>query len=174
MLVRAVGSVLAQTRPADALIVEQDLHRTGAGETRHRGLMKVTTDWVAFLDSDDEFKPNHLEALSRCAEETGADYVYSWYDCVGNVDPMPQSFGKIFDPENPHQTTIVTLVRTELAQSVGFLQYNVAPSIYGGEDWFFTVNCIQQGARIVHLPEKTWLWHHHGYNSSGLAGRGDA
>lgn len=174
MLTRAVGSVFSQTRPADALIVEQDLFRTGAGETRHRGLMKVTTDWVAFLDSDDEFKPEHLERMEAWALETEADYVYSWYEVVGSTDPFPERFGVAFNPEEPIQTTVVTLVRTELAKSIGFLEYNLPPAIYGGEDWFFTRKCIEQGARIVHLPEKTWYWYHHGDNSSGIAGQGDS
>lgn len=174
MVNRAVGSVFGQTRPADALIVELDTTRSGAGETRHRGLMKVTTDWVAFLDSDDAFMPQHLEALERHAMQTGADYVYSHYEIPTGGDPLADHFGKEFDPENPHQTTIVTLVRTSLAQEAGFLTYNVAPSIFGGEDWFFTLRCLELGATIKHLPEKTWYWHHHGWNSSGMSGRGDA
>lgn len=174
MTSRAVGSVLGQTRLADSIIVERDTRHAGAAETRNRGLMRVTTEWVAFLDSDDEFKPHHLEYLERCAQETGADYVYSWYDIIGNPDPMAQYFGKPFDPENPVQTTITMLVRTELAQEVGFLKYNSTASTYSGEDWFFTLKCLDHGANIVHLPEKTWVWHHHGLNTSGFPGRGDA
>lgn len=177
MTKRAVGSVLGQTLPASAIIIEQDLHRAGAASTRDRGLRKVTTEWIAFLDSDDQFKPNHLEELMACAERTGADYVYSWYEAVGfGSDPLPH-FGKPFDPLNPTQTTITTLVRTELAQSVGFREPPPGATIGGeryGEDFLFTVECLATGARIVHHPARTWLWNFHGANSSGQPDRGDA
>lgn len=177
MTKRAVGSVLGQTLPAAAIVVEQDLARAGAAPTRHSGLMKVTTEWVAFLDSDDQFKPDHLAELMRCAEETGATYIYSWYEPVGfGSDPLPH-FGKPFDPLNPTQTTITTLVRTELAQAVGFREPPAGALINGeryGEDFQFTVECIAAGARIVHHPRRTWLWNAHGLNTSGQPNRGDA
>lgn len=177
MTKRAVGSVLGQTLPAAAVIVEQDLTGEGAPATRHRGLMKVTTEWTAFLDSDDQFKPQHLEALHACAMDTGADYVYSHYLVVGGTDPRPWSLGKPFDPAAPHQTTTVILVRTGLAQDLGIRtigDLRAPDRLYAGEDWDFTLRCVEAGAKIVHHPEVTWLWHHHGENSSGLPHRGDA
>jgi hypothetical protein len=177
MTKRAVGSVLGQTLPAAAVVVEQDLERAGAAVTRDRGLRKVTTEWVAFLDSDDQLKPSHLAELMRCAADTGADYVYSWYEPVGfGADPLPH-FGKVFDPERPTQTTITVLVRTELAQAVGFREPPPGALIGGeryGEDFQFTVECLGLGARIVHLPKRTWIWNCHGLNTSGQPGRGDA
>lgn len=177
MTKRAVGSVLGQTHPASAIIIEHDLDKAGAAITRNSGLQKVTTEWVAFLDSDDQLKPNHLATLVQGAQESGADYVYSWYDAVGfGKDPLPH-FGKIFDPENPTQTTITTLVRTELAQSVGFRKPPPGAMIQGeryGEDFQFTVEVIAAGGKIVHVPNRTWLWNYHGMNTSGQSFAGDA
>ena len=177
MTKRAVGSVLAQTLPAASIVIEQDLAGRGAPRTRHEGLMKASTEWVAFLDSDDQMKPVHLGRLMACAQATGADYVYAWYEAVGfGSDPLPH-FGKTFDPDNPTQTTITTLVRTELAQQIGFWKPPEGATIGGeryGEDFQFTVECVKAGAKIVHLPERTWLWNFHGGNTSGLPGRGDA
>jgi glycosyltransferase involved in cell wall biosynthesis len=175
MTQRAVGSVFEQSLPASGLIVEVDTHGEGAAPTRHRGLQKVTTPWVAFLDSDDQFKPNHLEVLTKGAEELKADYAYSWYDAVGfGSDPLPH-FGKPFDPDNPSHTTITVLVRTELAQEVGFLTYNsYTEEVHSGEDWYFTLGCVAAGARIVHIPQRTWMYNYHGKNTSGLPVRGDA
>lgn len=183
LLARALASVEAQALPPLDVIVERDAQREGAARTRQRGLERVSTDtdWVAFLDSDDEMLPHHLQRLSATAQATGADYVYSHYQVIGGSDPRPWSLGRPFDPATPHQTTITVLVRTALAQRVGFLRGDVTPEglrrpgrLYGGEDWEFTLGCVQAGARIVHLPEVTWRWHHHGRNSSGLPERGDA
>lgn len=139
--------------------------------------MMVGTPWVAFLDSDDEIDPEHLEKLLDTAETHGADYVYSHYRVRGGRDPFPHFLGRPWDNAQPHETTVTTLVRTELAQSVGFLSSNdmeSSDSKNSREDWFFTLGCIDAGAKIVHRPEITWTWHHHGSNTSGLPGRGDA
>lgn len=157
------------------MVVEQDAGREGAAVTRQRALEQVTTEWVAFLDDDDEFKPGHLSCLAAAAQETGADYVYSWYDCIGGIDPRPDVFGQPFDPCNPVQTTITTLVRTELAQEAGFLtpgdNLKSPDRLYAGEDWAFTQRCNELGGYIYHTPFKTWKWWHWGGNTSGMPDR---
>src|SRR3546814_1913273 len=87
---------------------------------RHHGLAMVDTEWTAFLDSDDEMDPDHIEHLLACAEDTGADYVYPWFRVQGGSDPFPMFYGRPWDDDAPHQTTITILVRTGLAQMVGF------------------------------------------------------
>jgi glycosyltransferase involved in cell wall biosynthesis len=173
-LARAVTSVAAQTYAAAALITREDHERLGAPHNRHTALMQVTTPWVAFLDDDDEFKPEHLEVLVAAQQLTNADYVYSWYDVIGGTDPLPH-FGKPFDPCDPIQTTITTLVRTELAQEVGFIHPHkdeLTPdgNTYG-EDYAFTIRCNDLGAYIYHTPYRTWNWYHHGANTSGRPDR---
>jgi len=166
MLTRATNSINAQTVPHKLITVE-DTHREGAAATRQRGLEQVTTPWVAFLDSDDEMDPTHLQQLLTCAEQTGADYVYPWFRMRGGTDPFPMFFGKPWDDAHPHSTTITILVRTGVARLVGF--QNVP-----GEDFTFTKGCVREGAHIVHHPARTWTWVHHGRNSSGRPDRGDA
>lgn len=173
---RAIASVNAQEMPPEDLIVEFDGNKEGAAITRQRGLEKVTTEWVAFLDDDDEFKPFHLAVLYAAAITSNADFVYSWYEVVGGIDPRPEEFGLPWDREHPRQTTITTLARTELALAVGGfvddgdLNLTSPDRHYAGEDWRFTKRMNEAG-KIVHVPVKTWLWHHHGANTSGLPNR---
>lgn len=193
MLARAIQSVLDQTlfttmryncagRPRLRVESPVDHDHEGAARTRQRGLERVATEWVAFLDDDDEFMPQHLERLLVHALFTGADYVYSWFmikDPSGaerpDLDPFPGQLGRPFDPARPVQTTVTTLVRTELAQSVGIRPSETAPPTpdghRAGEDWQFTLDCLAAGGRIEHLPERTWWWWHHGHNTSGLPDR---
>lgn len=174
MLQNAVRSVMNQTLPAAALSIAVDVDQQGAPATRQRALDAVKTEWVAFLDDDDMFKSNHLEALYGHAIETGADFVYSWFWVPGGSDPFPSThFTNPFDPENPIETTITVLVRTELAQAVGFEPLNRGHGQNTGEDRFFTLGCLARGAHISHLVEKTWYWIHHGGNTSGLTTKGD-
>jgi hypothetical protein len=184
MAQRAISSIRAQTLPCQGGVMPIDEDGNGAALTRQDGLDAIESDWVCFLDSDDEMMSEHLRSLAGVAAASGADYVYSWYmikDADGRERPewdfMAENFGQPFDPKRPVQTTITTLVRTELAKAVGFLNMDGPPTPDGnpaGEDWRFTLGCIAQGATIVHAPWRTWYWYHHGRNSSGQPGRGDA
>lgn len=183
LLGRALDSVSRQTiMPHLAIEVVEDTEHAGAAVTRQRGLARVTTPWVAFLDDDDELMPNHLLDLFTHAIDHQADYAYSWFmikDREGNEhpewDPFPDSFGRPWDPDSPVQTTITTLVRTELAQAVGFDTVpdgEMLPDGHRrGEDYRFTMGCQAAGGVISHLPARTWWWYHHGENTSGMPDR---
>ena len=201
MMARAMSSIYAQTLAPDVIITTIDTQAEGAAATRHRGLMQAQTDWVAFLDSDDWFEPFHLKALLGYAQETGADFVYSWFRLVqlranGRATEVPWTpergdgvfppghYLNPFDPDNPIETTITTLVRTELAQKVGFFPAETPggtnPGGNSGEDRRFTLECLRHGAKISHLVRRTWYWSHHQMapgqvgNTSGLPTKGDA
>lgn len=171
---RAMRSVHQQTLPAAAISVAVDIERQGAAATRNRALMAAKTTWVAFLDDDDAFMPEHLEKLMQHAQETDADFVYSWFLVPGGTDPFPEThYTNPFDPDDPIETTITTLVKTGLAQTVGFQPLDRG-EINGGEDRFFTLECLKAGAKISHLVDKTWYWFHHSGNTSGLPTKGDS
>lgn len=184
LLARAICSVGAQTRLPNAIHVASDIHREGAPKTRQRALDAVdckVSPWVAFLDDDDEMLPWHLDSLLEFAIDGGYDYVYSWYfvvvgDTVYDHDPVfpPTHFSSPWDPANPRQTTVTTLVRTELAQEVGFdtpdLRDEKTRRINTNEDWRFTLECNRLG-KIGHLVDRTWYWHHDSKNTSGHPNR---
>ena len=62
-------------------IIRRD-HYLAPNEARNLALPHVTTKYVAFVDNDLVVAPGWLEALIRCAEETGADIV-SPVVCIG-------------------------------------------------------------------------------------------
>lgn len=170
-LFQAQWSAMNNTLPPDGFSIAFDNDRRGADVTRNRALMSVNakeSPWVAFLDDDDEFHPDHLEKLYKHAQETGADFVYSWFEMIGGRDPFPEThYLNEFDPDNPIETTITTLVRTELAQSVGFRRIEERKH-NTGEDFNFVLGCIKAGGVIKHLVDKTWNYNVHGHNTSGL------
>lgn len=174
LLRRALDSVAAQTLPAAQIVVVTDHHRLGAPANRQRGLDQVETDWVAFLDDDDEFKPHHLQACMQAALDEEADMVFPWFEVYGGLDPFPHYFGKPWDKAVPTHTTVTTLVRTAVAREAGGFvcpeTADLSGKQFADEDWLFTLRVNEVG-KIYHLAEKTWIWHHDSGNTSGLPHR---
>lgn len=183
MLQRAIDSVKAQTRQPDELIVIVDYLGKGAGWCRQVGLRGATSKRVAFLDSDDEFLPPHLEKLEKVMEaDNDCIMAYSWFEAVSGPDPFEGAghFGKPFDPRLPHHTTVTTMVDWETALYVGGFPTageGASPQC-SNEDWIFLLRmaalAADEGLHITHLPERTWRYHIHSNNTSGKHGQGDA
>ncbi len=90
LLERALGSVLGQSRPPDEVIVVDDgsrddtrerlrsvpcvralfQHNLGAAAARNRGTKAASGTWIAFLDDDDVWGPDHLERIEASIEAT--------------------------------------------------------------------------------------------------------
>jgi glycosyltransferase involved in cell wall biosynthesis len=177
LLSRALQSVQSQTLLPAAVVVAMDLRGEGAAKTRQRALEAVQTPFVAILDSDDIWLPQHLEKLMGHAKETGADYVYSWFSTLPpGHDPFPPThFSNDFNPVDPIETTVTVLMRTAIAKQVGYhnLERGEANS---GEDFRMLLGCLEVGAIVSHLKERTWIWDigTQGQNTSGLPTKGDA
>lgn len=177
MLSRALQSVLAQSRPADQIVVAVDQEHRGAAYTRNRAWWSLDTAWVAFLDDDDELNVDHLQRLIDHAEAADADLVYPWFDVVGGTDPFPHHFGVPWDPAEPHQTTITCLWRRSALEKVeGFPDAGDGELVDEngnriGEDYLAVRRLNDLGGRIVHHPARTWRWHHHFANTSGRPDR---
>ncbi len=180
---RALRSVLAQTTPASAMSIVADLEREGAGPTRDRAMAAVQTEWIAFLDSDDEWHPDHIAELLACAEDSGADVIYSAcrviHTQLGEIpqgDPHFEVWGRPGRPFNAEllrrksYLPVTSLVRTELAQQSSF----VPPDGSHYDDWGFYLGLLDLGAQFVHLPQITWTWHHGPHNTGGQPTKGDA
>lgn len=177
----AATSIGNQTLRAGQRIIQTDYEKLGAPANRDAGIAQVQTKWVALLDDDDYFYPDHLEVLYTAAIENDADIVYSWFDVEGGTDPFPQNFGKPWDPENPVQITVTILAKADVIRKAGgymntdslteeelesFAQGNTV-----GEDFRMIAAANAQGAKIVHVPKKTWCYVHWNGNTSGRPDR---
>jgi len=169
-LQRALASVTAQTLQPDTVIVQEDTEREGAAATRQRAQDRVVTEYTCPLDDDDELLPMHLEHLLAEVQRTNADLVFPWYEVRGGGDPMPEAFGRNWEDYltefGPYQFPVTFLARTEVIRDAGGWR-GMDGTVASQEDWVLILSLVSMGAKIVHLPERTWLWMHHGANSSG-------
>ena len=85
------------------LILERrGLPGPGGYAARNRGIELATSEWIAFLDADDEWQPDHLESVTRALEaieQSGRVVsVFSGYEDVyadgrRSVDPYTRKIG---------------------------------------------------------------------------------
>lgn len=181
---QAVSSVLGQTHPASGISIAMDLSQQGSAVTRNRALMAVNSEWVAFLDDDDVLLPHHLAVLAQGAVDSGADVIYGLprvLDPYGNIKPRHWQWGgpTEFDAELLRQASYITvssLVRTELAKDCGGFVFHQDARFPGEsyDDHGFYLRLLDAEATFHHVHQETFIWNHHGMNTSGKPNRGDA
>ena len=111
---RAVDSIIEQSLPPDEIIVVDDgsvdgtasfLRRRynnrvriieqpnngGVSSARRRGLQAASGDWIAFLDSDDEWLPERLQRMARVAGSLDEDVASLFGDTVMRRDGDAES-----------------------------------------------------------------------------------
>lgn len=172
LLNRALESVYNQTVLPAAISIAIDTNRDGGAVTRSRAMSAVQTTWLAHLDDDDEFKPNHLERCLEHAEYSGADIIVPWFQVIGGTDPFPHNRGLVPNAEGKIRNKdglfpvfgICCLVKTEAAKSLDFVPWKDRPQGYDHPYW---LSLEENGYRVEMIPDITWLWHHDSGNTSG-------
>lgn len=171
---RAMSSVRWQDHPVDAISIAVDTTHAGAAATRNEALAGVTTQWTAFLDSDDMWRQSHIGSLLTAAQESGADVIYPWFTITPyGDDPWPEREGQPFD-ENRLRTVenyipVTVLVRTEMIHKSGGFQ-PLGPPENPCDDHGAWIALLDAGAVFHHLNRRTWAWRWHPGNTNG---RGD-
>ena len=92
LLRECINSVRAQTKPPDEIVVVDDgsndetanwcikqsdivfrrIKNSGPSAARNLGVKISRSRWIAFIDSDDLWMPDHLESLLKLIEAHGA------------------------------------------------------------------------------------------------------
>lgn len=170
---RCLSGIKWQDRPVDAINIAVDTTHAGAAATRNTALESVTTEWTAFCDSDDQWRPGHIGSLLKAAQDSGADLVYPWFHIApSGQDPWPYREGQPFDREllrTENYIPVTVLVRTRMIRKAGGFQPKGPPE-NPCDDWGCWDALLDEGAVFHHLNERTWFWWWWAGNTSG---RGD-
>jgi glycosyltransferase involved in cell wall biosynthesis len=185
---RALDSVQNQIRPVDEIIVIDDgstdnteevvsaytgvryirQKNSGVSAARNAGIDAAQSDWVAFLDADDEWLPEKIDRLSTAATaDCGVVYSDYWIDFDGRRSLRRCISSERLWPSiryrNPFPPSVAMIRRNLLLNLGGFRLLSKTAS---AEDWELAVRlaCI---TRFVHLPEALTVYYIHGTNSSG-------
>jgi len=148
---------------------------TGVSASRNRGLAHAIGELISFLDADDLWTPDKLEAQVKALQDNpNAAVAYSWTDWIDRCGQFLRSGGHITVNGNAYETLLLrdfvesgsnALIRREALAEVG----NFDESLAHGEDWdlwlrlaaryeFVTVPAPQILYRISSSSASTDVW----------------
>lgn len=187
-IARALDSVLAQTYPRIEIVVVDDnipesayhistkealapyvarkqikyvktAGATGGGAARNFGLQFCTGEYIAFLDDDDRYLPNKIEAQLQFMLEHDLEMSYQdvqWHDENDKlVELRKMDRAKDFSKQTLLRTHIVTAIaptaiymirRDALMRTDGFGE------VPRGQDFILMLRCIEADLKIGYMP----------------------
>lgn len=187
LLNRALRSVAYQSvQPRDVIVI-RDVDRHGAAWARNEGVARVQTEWVAFLDDDDEFLPSHLKKMLAGANFSGADLIYTYAEFIGRSDPLAAIIdGRLVaEPINLSWSEkaeaslrqwgnfipVTNMIRTSAVIKVGgFPEPYSFPAKVSGEceDYGLLLRLLDGGFTFYHVVgARTWRYHVWSGNTGG-------
>lgn len=143
---RALASVYDQDPAAVIRHHGDTLH--GA---RNEAAAEADTEWLSFVDADDELAPGYLQAMSRA----GADLRAPWVRYIRKGRPTPEHIPRgTRDLADGNRLVIGTLVRREMFLAVGgFRDW----PFY--EDWDLWQRCWLSGASVQFVRQAVYCAH---------------
>lgn len=134
----------------------------GPAAARNLGCAAARGKWPAFLDSDDELRPDYLEQVHRHRDR--ADVLIFSYDTVADDGPAagpracepwdPGPFREWFFAKNLMNPLIVAH-RRELWERVG----GFGEDVWYQEDWDYWKRLARAGASFLYLPIRSGIYH---------------
>lgn len=165
----AMGSVMSQTREPDDVVVVVDRMRRGAALARNRALEMVGTRFVAWLDDDDLFRPEHVEVLMDHARYRDVVYTAprmvvdgSAHDMLGTW-PWNQRFTKAMRHTLAWKRNFIPvncLMRASRVRKAGGFPVPGSDEwpFDNGEDWGLMRKLAKDKARFRFVGRTTWDW----------------
>lgn len=163
----AIVQDFARTVSQPVIFLRHEVNQ-GLPATRNTGIAKARGEWIALLDSDDIWAPDHLEKAISAARDSGADLVHSsvmMFDSDTGKDekvraPTPEA--KAAFPQSVYlaRYTIqpsASVFRRDICQKVGGFD----PACRYVEDREFWLRLIRAGAKIRHVDAVTCRYRQH-------------
>jgi glycosyltransferase involved in cell wall biosynthesis len=88
-------------------------------EPHNEGLRRARGKYIAYLNHDDIWFPNHLQVLVDCIERTGADFAYTIMEWVLSYADWYADIPTFPDAPRPPEAS-VTMHRLEIVDEIGY------------------------------------------------------
>lgn len=188
LLGEAIDSVLAQSRPADEVVIVDDASpddteavasryarrgvryvwrpNGGPAAARNTGVSACESNQVVFLDADDRLDPAYLERTTAALAGGGPEVGYAYTQCRYFGAEQGTSHFPEWDLKRLLRWPFVhasALVKTDLARRHPYDERRRP----GLEDWDFYLTLAEHGIRGVLVDEPLLLYRKHGGVSRG-------
>ena len=198
LVAQTLRSVFAQTCPPAEVIVVDDgctddterlvrafpvrycrVENGGPSKARNAGVALATSEWIAFCDHDDLWRPTYLERFTA-RMQAGAFYGFAnWVDVIDDAWTSQDKFsaapeGFFAEPEQPFYRRLIefvpvwpsaTLIRKDFYDSIG--GFNPRFSRFATEDFDFTLRCNEYAPAVVMHEALVGVRTHRGNYSHG-------
>ena len=164
------GSTAAHVRPMLDEAAAQDSRVHVEFRAEQGGIVAATndavahahTDFVAFMDHDDELARTAVESCTRAlASEPDIDYLYTDEDKIDLAGNHSDPFLKPdWSPERMRSqmyTCHFSIVRRAVLEAVGRLR----PGYDGSQDWDLVLRVTERARKVHHVPEVLYHWRVH-------------
>ena len=136
-----ISSYMQSVPPAQVIHV----HGETLADSRNQGAELAETEWIIFLDADDELDVGYIEAMFDAEGDIRRP------STLGVVNGVDDAF-EVMIPKKPllegNYIIIGAMVRREMIVKVGgFDEYEMS------EDWAFWLKCVLEGATISEVPK---------------------
>ena len=159
-IIRGQVSVYPRNRTIQIITFDEDI---GATRTYNEGFKRVSGFYCTYIVGDDLPHPHMIEELIYAIESTGADFVYSDMNLVGDSNKIVRqmrlpdySFESCF--ARWYHLGVSRLYRTEWHQKIGLMDENYRCA----NDYDHYLRFAMAGAKFYHLPKVLYSIRYHG------------
>lgn len=182
-LKRCLDSVVAQTKPFAEVIVVDDgstdgssaicdeysdkflvvhIENGGVSVARNMGMSLATTEYVTFLDSDDELLPEAHQRMQYALEaHAGADILQfnhlRHYKSLGKTVRKYANLSGVYDAGNLQSCQCWWAVWNKVFRIDPTPMFN--PKLHYGEDSDFVLRAVLYGLKIIAINDNTLMRH---------------
>ena len=149
----------------------------GASTARNAGIAYARSDYVFFLDADDEVPPGALDRLLAAAQHSGCELAVGkllWFSTQAEIPSIPASIASP-SAEPGSGVRVDEVAQSPFLQSVPGCHccnlysrrllnaYNIryAPDLSFGEDQLFQATAMVHAGRVAILDEIVYVYHHY-------------
>lgn len=157
-------AALAARQSDKRIIYHRHERNHGVSATRNSAMERAQGEIFAFLDADDVWTDDHLEASLAVLQETGADAVYG---DVQKFDRTPDNLLELWGPSEQEKrdfpaslyyTNFITPSSVLMSRKVYDAIGGFDPKLPRVEDLEYWIRLFRAGFRFVYSPKATCLY----------------